>query len=55
MMSRDSRMLAGILLVVLPSVMYGGLTLLTVLSKARLVTHTPVYPFVDDTSSSVLP
>src|SRR5215469_18630838 len=27
-MSRESRMLAGILLVVIPSVMYGGLTLL---------------------------
>jgi hypothetical protein len=31
-MSRESRMLAGILLVVLPSVMYGGLTLLTMLT-----------------------
>ena len=30
-MSRESRMLAGILLVVLPSVMYGGLTLLWML------------------------
>lgn len=30
-MSRESRMLAGILLVVLPTVMYGGLTLLTAL------------------------
>ena len=30
-MSRESRMLAGILLVVLPSVMYGGLTLLGLL------------------------
>lgn len=30
-MSRESRMLAGILLVVLPSVMYGGLTLLMAL------------------------
>ncbi len=28
MMSRESRMLAGVLLVVIPSVMYGGLTLL---------------------------
>jgi len=28
-MSRESRMLAGILLVVIPTVMYGGLTLLT--------------------------
>jgi hypothetical protein len=27
-MTRESRMLAGILLVVIPSVMYGGLTLL---------------------------
>jgi hypothetical protein len=32
-MSRESRMLAGILLVVLPSVMYGGLTLLTFLTR----------------------
>ena len=32
-MSRESRMLAGILLVVLPSVMYGGLTLLTSLTR----------------------
>ena len=31
-MSRESRMLAGILLVVLPSVMYGGLTLLASLT-----------------------
>ena len=31
-MSRESRMLAGILLVVLPSVMYGGLTLLMALT-----------------------
>jgi hypothetical protein len=31
-MSRESRMLAGILLVVLPTVMYGGLTLLVVCS-----------------------
>jgi hypothetical protein len=30
-MSRESRLLAGVLLVVLPSVMYGGLTLLTLL------------------------
>ena len=30
-MSRESRMLAGILLVVLPSVMYGGLSLLSLL------------------------
>lgn len=30
-MSSESRMLAGILLAVLPSVMYGGLTLLTML------------------------
>src|SRR5262245_65420214 len=30
-MSRESRMLAGILLVVMPTVMYGGLTLLTML------------------------
>jgi len=32
-MSRESRMLAGILLVVLPSVMYGGLTLLMALTR----------------------
>ncbi len=32
-MSRESRMLAGILLVVLPSVMYGGLTLLSFLTR----------------------
>jgi hypothetical protein len=32
-MSRESRMLAGILLVVLPSVMYGGLTLLGFLTR----------------------
>jgi hypothetical protein len=32
-MSRESRMLAGILLVVLPSVMYGGLSLLTFLTR----------------------
>ena len=32
-MSRQSRMLAGILLVVLPSVMYGGLTLLGLLAR----------------------
>jgi uncharacterized membrane protein len=31
-MSRESRMLAGILLVVLPTVMYGGLTLLGMLT-----------------------
>ncbi len=31
-MSRESRMLAGILLVVLPTVMYGGLTLLGLLT-----------------------
>ena len=31
MMSRESRMLAGILLVVIPTVMYGGLTLLSML------------------------
>ena len=31
-MSRESRMLAGVLLVVLPSVMYGGLTLLSFLT-----------------------
>jgi drug/metabolite transporter superfamily protein YnfA len=31
-MSRESRMTAGVLLVVLPSVMYGGLTLLTLLT-----------------------
>jgi len=30
-MSRESRMLAGILLVVIPSVMYGGMTLLSML------------------------
>jgi drug/metabolite transporter superfamily protein YnfA len=32
-MTRESRMLAGILLVVLPSVMYGGLTLLMMLTR----------------------
>lgn len=32
-MSRESRMLAGILLVVLPSVMYGGLSLLSFLTR----------------------
>src|SRR5215470_450614 len=32
-MSRESRMLAGILLVVLPTVMYGGLTLLSFLTR----------------------
>lgn len=32
-MSRESRMLAGILLVVLPSVMFGGLSLLTFLTR----------------------
>ncbi len=32
-MTRESRMLAGILLVVLPSVMYGGLTLLGMLTR----------------------
>lgn len=31
-MSRESRMLAGVLLVVLPSVMYGGITLLGLLT-----------------------
>ena len=33
MMSRESRVLAGILLVVLPTVMYGGLTLLHLLTR----------------------
>ena len=37
-MSRESRMFAGILLVVLPSVMFGGLTLLEMLTR-----HTPGY------------
>ncbi len=37
-MSRESRMLAGILLVVIPTVMYGGLTLLT-----ALIGNTPGY------------
>jgi hypothetical protein len=32
-MSRESRMLAGILLVVLPTVMFGGLSLLTFLTR----------------------
>ena len=32
-MSRESRMLAGVLLVVLPTVMYGGLTLLSFLTR----------------------
>lgn len=31
-MTRESRMLAGILLVVIPTVMYGGLTLLMMLT-----------------------
>jgi len=30
-MSRESRMLAGVLLILLPSVMYGGLTALSLL------------------------
>jgi drug/metabolite transporter superfamily protein YnfA len=34
LMSRESRMLAGILLVVLPSVLYGGLSLLTLLTTS---------------------
>src|SRR5215470_12765991 len=33
-MSRESRLLAGILLVVLPTVMYGGLTLLVMLTHS---------------------
>jgi hypothetical protein len=33
MMSRESRMLAGVLLVVLPSVMYGGLSVLMLLTR----------------------
>lgn len=37
-MSRESRMLAGILLVVLPTVMYGGLSLLSFLTR-----HAPGY------------
>ena len=37
-MSRESRMLAGVLLVTLPTVMFGGLTLLT-----QLVGGTPGY------------
>jgi uncharacterized membrane protein len=42
-MSRESRMLAGILLVVLPSVMYGGLTLLGLLSgNGRGYTDNPL-------------
>jgi len=32
-MSRESRMLAGVLLVVIPTVMYGGLTLLSSLTR----------------------
>ena len=32
-MSRESRMIAGVLLVVLPSVMYGGLSLLMLLQQ----------------------
>jgi len=32
--SRESRMFAGILLIILPTVMYGGLTLLTMLTSA---------------------
>jgi hypothetical protein len=35
-MSRESRTLAGILLVVLPTVMYGGLSLLTFLTRNSL-------------------
>jgi len=31
-MSRESRLMAGVLLVVIPTVMYGGLTLLTLLT-----------------------
>src|SRR5215467_3698265 len=34
-MSRDSRMTAGILLVVLPTVMYGGLSLLMFLTRGE--------------------
>src|SRR6516225_5430358 len=42
-MSRESRMLAGVLLVVLPTVMYGGLTLLSLLIKnAPGYTNNPV-------------
>ena len=37
-MSRESRMLAGVLLVTVPTVMFGGLTLLT-----QLIGHTPGY------------
>ena len=37
-MSRESRMLAGILLVVLPTVMYGGMSLLSLLTR-----NTPGY------------
>ncbi len=37
-MSRESRMLAGILLVVLPTVMFGGLSLLSFLTR-----HSPGY------------
>ena len=33
MLSRESRMTAGILLVVLPSVMYGGLSILMLLTQ----------------------
>ena len=34
-MSRESRMLAGILLVVLPTVMFGGVSLLSFLSRGE--------------------
>jgi hypothetical protein len=34
-MSRETRMTAGVLLVVLPSVMYGGLSILAVLTQRR--------------------
>ena len=42
-MSKESRMLAGVLLVVLPSVMYGGLTLLIFL--LRYVDEALLSPF----------
>jgi len=38
-MSRESRMLAGVLLIVIPTVMYGGLSLLYFLTRARRVTQ----------------
>ena len=41
-MSRKSRMFAGILLVVLPSVMYGGLTILDILTSSQGFNDNPL-------------